>query len=94
MAGGGTIDVDRNELRFVAFFGEEAGQFGGARGLTGTLQTDDQDDGRRFVGKPQTRLMRAEHLRQLVADDLDDLLAGRESGEDFLTHRLHFHVLR
>ena len=36
---------------------------------------DDHDDAGRLVGKPQLGLMRAQHLDQFVADDLDDLLA-------------------
>ncbi len=34
--------------------------------------------------------MRAEHLHHFVANDLDDLLAGRKRGEHFVAHGLFF----
>ncbi len=90
VAGGGAIDVYGNELRFAAFFGEEAGELGGGSGFTGALQADDEDDGGWFVGETEAGLVRAEHFGELVAHDFDDLLGGRESGEDFLTHGFDF----
>ena len=42
----------------------------------------------RFVGEPQLGLVAAQDLDHLIADDLDDLLGGREGGQHFLTHGL------
>ena len=36
--------------------------------------------------------MRAQHLRQLIADNLDHLLRWRKRSQHFLAHRFHFDV--
>src|SRR6185437_17076218 len=64
-----------------------------AGGLAGTLQTNDQHHGRRLVCKAEPRGMAAEHLSELVTDDLDNLLAGRERGEHIFAHCLLFNLL-
>ena len=94
MPRGRAVDVDRNQLRLVPFFGQEARQFGGAGGFARTLQADDQDDGRRLICETKPRLVRAEHFRQLVTDDFHDLLAGRECGKHFLAHGFNLDCLQ
>ena len=42
-----------------------------------------EDDGGRLRGKFEARGVLAEEFDELVADDLDDLLGGREGGEHF-----------
>ena len=75
-------------MRRVAVLREPARQLAGGGGLAGALQADDHDDAGRLVGEAQLGLVAAEHLDQFVADDLDDLLGGRERGEHFLAHGL------
>src|ERR1700680_1508352 len=53
-------------------------------GLAGTLESGHQDHGRRLRGKFHPRGVVSERLDQLVADNLDDLLAWRKSCENFL----------
>src|SRR6185437_13555792 len=72
---------------------QEASEFGGAGYLTGTLQPDDEHHRRRLVREAQPGGMAAEHLSQLVADDFDNLLAGRERSENVFAHRLIFNLL-
>ena len=86
VAGGRTVDVDRDQKRAVILFGEVLGELAGAGGLTRALEADDHDDGGRLVGKTKPGGVGAEDLHQLVADDLDDLLRGRQGLEHFLAH--------
>ncbi len=92
VAGGGAVNVNGDELRFVAFLGEEAGEFSGGGGFAGTLQADDEDDGGRFVRETEARLVRAEHFDELVANDFDNLLRGGKRGEDVFAHGFDFDV--
>ena len=61
-----------------------------ARGgrLAGTLQARHQHDGRRLRGELHLGRVFAEDVDQLVANDLDHLLGGRERGHHFLAQRL------
>ena len=92
VAGGGAVDVNRNELGFVAFLRKEARELGGGGGFTGALEADDEDDGGRFVGEAEAGLVCAEHFGELVAHDFDDLLRRGEGGEDVFAHRFDFDV--
>src|ERR1039458_9461762 len=58
----------------------------------GALQTDDEEDAGRIVGKAQFGFVAAEDLDQLFVNDLDDLLGGREGVENLLAHSLGFDV--
>src|SRR5581483_11232555 len=52
LAGGGPINVDREQERAtVLFFGKELGDLAGGGRLAGALQTDDHYDVRRALGK-------------------------------------------
>ena len=61
--------------------------------LTGTLQSGHQNDGRRLRSEFDARRVFAEDLDQFVAQDLDDLLSGREGGHNFLTDGLGLDVV-
>ena len=52
------------------------------RRLSGALQADHHVDRRRRVGELQTRFRAAHERDELVVDDLDDRLRGRQRGED------------
>ena len=93
LARGGAVNVDGNHQRAVAVFRQPARELSGGGGLAGALQADDQHGGGRLIGHPQLGLMAAERLDHLVADDLDDLLGGREGGEHFLAHGFFLDVL-
>ncbi len=74
VAGGGTVDIDRNDFRPVPIFRQPARQFAGGSGFARALKADDQEDAGRFVGKAQLRFVAAEDLDQFLIDDADDLL--------------------
>jgi hypothetical protein len=56
------------------------------------MQTDQHQTGG-IAGKIQRGILRAEQIRQLVADKLDDLLAGLDAGDDFGAERFGFDAL-
>ena len=87
LARGGTIDVDRDQHGAMAALLEPVRQLAGGGGLAGTLQAGHEHDGRRLRGELQLGGVFAEDGDQLVANDLDDLLGGRERGHDFLAER-------
>src|SRR5262249_34667919 len=85
--GGGSINVSRNNQRAMAMVREPPGKFAGGGGFAGALQADDHPDGRR--ARCEERLgMFAEKIAELIANDLDDLLIGRELQHDFAAERL------
>ena len=81
LAGGGAVDVDRDQHGAVAALLEPGGQLAGGGGFAGALQAGHQDDRGRLRGELEAGRVFAEQGDQLVADDLDDLLGGRERGE-------------
>ena len=78
---GGTIDVARDETRWRLLALELARELGGGRRLTGTLKSDHHDDRRRHGAELEPLAPLAEHRRELVVDDLDELLAGRDGAQ-------------
>ena len=82
LAGGGTIDVDRDEHGAVTTLFEPGGELAAGGGFAGALQAGHENDGGRLRGKFEAGGVFAEEGDQLVANDLDDLLGGRERGED------------
>ena len=67
-------------------------QLGRERGLTGTVQTRDQNYSR--IALDVDVLRRAAHkVRKLVVDDLDHHLLRLHGREDILSHRLDFHLV-
>ncbi len=83
LARGGAVDVDRDQHGTVTALLEPGGQLAGGRGFAGALQAGHQNHGRRLGGEVEARGVFAEQRDELVADDLDHLLGGRERGEDF-----------
>ncbi len=85
--GGGTLEVRRDQIWLAALLLEPRRELCGGRGLTGTLETRENDDGRgtRRVGHLQSRT--AQHLDELLVDRLDDLLAGAEALAQRLTRQ-------
>ncbi len=61
-------------------------------GLARTLQPDHHDRHRRHGGQVERRFVGAEHGDQLVMDDLDDHLAGRDRADHLLADRLLAHL--
>ena len=78
---GGTIDVGGDEARRPALALELARELGGGGRLTGALQADHHDDGRRNGAELEPLAPLAEHRGELVVDDLDELLAGRNGAQ-------------
>ena len=61
-------------------------ELAGSGGLAGTLQSGHEDDGRRLRGELHTsRVFAAKDDDEFVAQDLNDLLSGRERGHHVLT---------
>ena len=80
LARGGTINVHRDEQGAVSTVLQPIGELAGGGGLARALQTGHQDDSRRLRSEFQLGCIFAESLDQFVAEDLDDLLAGRKGG--------------
>ena len=79
------VDVKRGHHHFFALALLQAmGQFGGGGGFPAALQADHQDRRRRCRRQIQRRRLGAQHLDQIVMDDLDHLLAGRDRTQDLL----------
>ena len=68
-------------------------ELGGCGGLTGTLQSGHQDDGRRLGGGAELGDVFAEDGDELVVDDFRDLLAGRQGSGDLGADGLDADVL-
>ena len=88
LARGGTIDVHRDQHGPVAALLEPVGQLARGGGLAGTLQSGHQHDRRRLRGELQLGGVFAQDADQLVANDLDHLLGGRERRHHLLAQRL------
>ena len=83
LARGGAVDVDRNQHGPVTALLEPGGELAAGGGFAGALQPGHENHGGRLRGEFEARRVFAEQRDQLVADDLDHLLGGRERGEDF-----------
>ena len=68
----------------MALLGEQVRELAGGGRLARALQAAEQDHGRRLGREGELRARRAEQLGQLLVDDLDDLLAGRQAREHLL----------
>ena len=80
---GGAIDVDGDEHGPVATLFEPCGQLAAGGGFTGALQASHENHRRWLGGELEAGGIAAQHLDQLVTDDLDDLLGRGESGKHF-----------
>ena len=83
-----TGDVERRHQDALPLaLGQALGELGGGGRLTGALQTDHHDDGRRIDVDVQLGGFGAERLDQRIVDDLDDHLARSDRSDDFLSDR-------
>ena len=82
---GGALQVGGDEARLAALLAQVQRELAGGRRLARALQAGEQDD--RELPERETGLALAHQLRQLVVDDLHDLLAGRQALEDLLAER-------
>ncbi len=80
----GTLGVEARQQHAPPHaFAEPQGQLARGGGLAGALQADHQDRyRRRGVQVDRDGALAAQRLDHHVIDDLDDLLAGRDGGQD------------
>ena len=78
---GRTIHVRGDETGRFSLGFQLARQLGGSRRFSGALQADHHDDGGRHGAELQRLTTLAEHRGQLVVDDLDELLSGRNRAQ-------------
>jgi len=92
--GGRPVDIrtHHHDLFLVALL-QVASQLGNRGGLTGTLQTCHQNDGRRRYGEVELLVAGAHHRFQLLLDDLQELLPGIEAALDLDTHGAVAHMV-
>ena len=91
--GRGTVNVAGHQQHLTALLAfEHRGQLAREGGLTRTLQTRDQDHGRRAL-QPDVRGRAAHQLSQLVAHDLGHHLPRFDGFEHVLAQRLLFHLV-
>ena len=78
--GGRALQVAGHERRLQALLRQQPRELAGGRRLARALQAAEQDDRRRLGGERRASSpARAEQRRQLLVDDLHDLLAGRQA---------------
>ena len=90
--GGGTLQVGCDEAGIATFLAQEQCKLRGGRRLARPLQAGEQDDRRRPAREGESRCARAHQRRQLVVDDLHDLLAGRDALQHVLAERALAHL--
>ena len=74
-----TLQIGRHQQRRVAGILEPVAELAGQRGLTGTLKAGEHDDRRRVLCEVQRTIdPLAEHVGELLVDDLHHLLGGVE----------------
>src|SRR3954449_2688466 len=79
----GAVDVARRQRDRRAVLGREVTrELGGRRRLARALEAGHQDDRRRPRREPDAHRRAAHQRRELLVDDLDDLLAGVELADD------------
>ena len=82
------LQIGRNQQRRVAGILQPVAELAGKRGLTSALKTRKHDDGRRILREVQRSVNAcAQNARQLLVDDLDDLLRGIEGLGDLGAQR-------
>ena len=77
----------------MATFFEPDGELAAGGGFAAALEAGHEDDRGRAGGELEARGVFAEEVDELVANDFDDLLGGREGGEDFLADGLDADLL-
>ena len=86
VGGGRAVRVGGDEEGPAAELDDVAGELGGRGRLAGALQADHRDDGR-VARQVEGPVAGRQQRDQLVVDDLDDLLAGRQALEDLVADR-------
>src|SRR5262249_51314556 len=86
------LQVGGDERRLPTLAGEQERELAGSGGLPRALQAREQDRGRRALREREARVRGAEKLRQLLLDDLHDLLARRQALADVLPESALAHV--
>ena len=81
---GGTLQVGGDEAGAATLLPQEQGELRGGRRLARALEAREQDHGRGPARERKLRAARAHQGRQLVVDDLHDLLAGLQALQDLL----------
>src|SRR5207247_1053247 len=76
-----------DEARLAALLAQQQRELRGGGRLARALQPSKQDHGRRPSGEGELGATRAHQRRQLVVDDLHDLLAGRDALQHLLAKR-------
>ncbi len=86
--------VERRHQHFLLVaVGEPLGDLRRGRRLAGALQADHHHGDRRRGMQVDGGAVRAQHRHELVVDDLDDHLAGRDRAQDLLADRLGLHLV-
>ena len=88
----GSLQICSNQNRCVALTRQMLCEFAGQSGLTCTLKTSKQDDGRTCFGKDEWPSFPTENRNQFFVDNLDYLLGWVERSRDFSRKRSGFHV--
>ena len=90
----GTPRIERGHQHFLLVALLQAlAELGGRGGLAGALQADQHHRHGRRGGEVDALRIRPEHPHQLVIDDLDDHLAGRDRAHHLLADRLRLHAV-
>ena len=82
------LQIRCNQQRRTTLFFQIRGQLCRRRRLTSAVEADHQNAGRLF--QVQRRGVTAKKRRQLLVKNFNDLLAGRDAPQHFLTERLFF----
>ena len=84
--GGGTVDVTRAQQWVFALLFEKPRELTGVGGFARTLKTHHHDDRGRLRGHADLLVVAAHQGSQLLVDDLDDHLRGRQAFEHIRAH--------
>jgi hypothetical protein len=85
------LQVAGHERGLHALLDEQVRELARGGRLARALQAAEQDHGRRLGRERELGAGRAEQLRELLVDDLHDLLAGRQAPEHLLADRALAH---
>jgi hypothetical protein len=89
---GRALQVGGDEARLAAFLAQEQRELGRGGRLARALQAGEQDHRRRPAGEREPGVAGAHQGRQLLLDDLHDLLAGRQALGHVLAERPFAHT--
>ncbi len=87
---GRPVQIAGDEQRGASLLFQVGGELGGGGCLAGAVQADHEDA--RGLVEIERAGVAAEERGQLVMENLHDLLAGRDTAQDFFAQRLVFHL--